>query len=55
VDNVPFSYVQKANRQWWKYTIAQTFPAYTPMEIEQWSADVILEHLAAVKEIKRQQ
>jgi hypothetical protein len=54
VEHVPFSYIQKANKQWWKYLIPQFFPAYSPMEIEEWSADVIMEHLAACGEIKRQ-
>lgn len=54
IDNVPFSYDQKANRNWWKYVIPQNFPAYKPTEIDEWDIDTILEHLAAIREMKRQ-
>lgn len=54
VDDVPFSYVKDVRKQWWKYTIPQFFNAYKPTDIEQWPAEVILEHLAAIAEMKRQ-
>jgi hypothetical protein len=54
VDHVPFSYIEKARRNWWKYIIPTYFPAYKPAEIEEWTADQIMEHLAACAEIKRQ-
>ncbi len=50
-DSVPSFYVNQANNQWWKYYIAQYFPAYKPLEIEKWTADMILEHLGAIQEI----
>jgi hypothetical protein len=53
VDDVPYSFVQQAREKWWKYLIPQFFPAYTPNEIEEWPADVILEHLAAISEIRK--
>lgn len=54
VDNVPFSYVEKVRDQWWKYVIPYNFNGYKPIEIDEWPAEVILEHLAAIREIKRQ-
>jgi hypothetical protein len=53
VDDVPFPFVKQARRFWWKYVIPQYFPAYKPNEIDEWPADVILEHLAAISEIKK--
>jgi hypothetical protein len=53
VEGVPSFYVKKASKQWWKYVIPGYFPAYKPMEIEEWPAEVILEHLGAIQEMKR--
>lgn len=52
VDAVPFLFAQKVKEHWWKYVIPQYFPAYKPTEIEEWPADVILEHLAAINLLK---
>jgi hypothetical protein len=52
VDDVPYSYTQQVKKEWWKYVISQYFPAYKPIEIDEWPAEMILEHLAICREIK---
>lgn len=52
VHDVPFSFREKVRKEWWKFTIPQFFTAYKPDEIEEWDEDKILEHLAAISEIK---
>lgn len=53
--SVPFSYLQRVNKQWWRYRIPEIFPAYKPSDIDLMDADEILEHLAAIAEIEKRE
>ena len=55
IADIPLSYIQKVNREWWKYEIPQYFHAIKPSDIDEWDTDTILTHLAAVKEFKERE